>query len=122
MNSPTQEGQTEVRRYSFTQDAYSRDAWMERSLNGEYVEFNDYDSREGELLAKVESLTSDLAQARREVEGLLEKAAVTAWMTGMDMWGNNHPRRYDSREVGSACAVAIRALAPVEPSVGKERV
>lgn len=34
-----------------------------------------------------------------------ECCAVTAWNTGMDL----HTKQHDSREIGSACARAIRA-------------
>ena len=34
-----------------------------------------------------------------------EACAVTAWNTGMDL----HTKQHDSREIGSACAKAIRA-------------
>jgi hypothetical protein len=47
---------------------------------------------------------------RRELAEVTERYAVTAWTTGMDMFSNDHPKRLDSREVGSACAVAIRTL------------
>ena len=39
-----------------------------------------------------------------------EACAVAAWSVGMDMHGPQKPgNQYDSREVGSACAIAIRA-------------
>jgi len=35
-----------------------------------------------------------------------ERCAVAAWSTGMSL----HRRNHDAREIGSACAEAIRAL------------
>ncbi len=41
----------------------------------------------------------DVIKAEREA------CAITAWSTGMDL----HMKQYDAREIGSACAKAIRA-------------
>lgn len=43
--------------------------------------------------------------AQIAIAGEREACAVTAWNTGMDL----HTKQHDSREIGSACARAIRA-------------
>jgi hypothetical protein len=58
---------------------------------------------------------------RRELAEVTERYAVTAWTTGMDMFSNDHPKRLDSREVGSACAVAIRAIGAARASDGEPK-
>ena len=61
----------------------------------------------------IQNALQELQRARallREQGALLETAAVTAWSTGMDLWNKDCKQKYDSREVGSACATAIRKL------------
>ncbi len=55
----------------------------------------------------LDPIVSSQAQALIDLGAAAEReaCAITAWSTGMDL----HMKQYDAREIGSACAKAIRA-------------
>ncbi len=59
-----------VKRFSFTVDDAGQ-TYMQQCAHGEYVRFNDFDSREGGLLSAMESLQSQLSHLTQQRDGLL---------------------------------------------------
>jgi hypothetical protein len=55
----------EVKRYSLTYGERIGDLYMERAAHGEWVKFTDYDSREGDLLARVAEMERALERIER---------------------------------------------------------
>lgn len=59
-----------VSRFTWTRPDDQRAlGYMQRASHGEYVQFNDYDSREGNLLAEIERLAAELERIAQFCQG-----------------------------------------------------